>query len=89
MAAQEQALQTWWFISRIEKGDVCPKYRLCDVEIKTVRHLSAGYTKFSKGPYKRRHDQMGLRVYWELYWKYGIGYANNWFKEVPNTVQRS
>ena len=32
---------------------------------------------------------MGLRVYWELYRKYGIGYANNWFEEVPNTVQRS
>ena len=32
---------------------------------------------------------MGLRVYWELCQKNGIGCANNWFEEVPDTVQRS
>ena len=32
---------------------------------------------------------MGLRVYWELCQKYGIGCANNWFEEVPDTVRRS
>ena len=32
---------------------------------------------------------MGLRVYWELCRKYGIGCANNWFEEVPDTVRRS
>ena len=32
---------------------------------------------------------MGLRVYWELGRKYGIGCANIWFEEVPDTVQRS
>ena len=32
---------------------------------------------------------MGLRVYWELCQKYGIGCANNWFEEVPETVWRS
>ena len=56
MAAQEQALQTQWFRSPIQKEDVNPKCRLCDVEIETVCHLSAGCSKLSKGPYKRRHD---------------------------------
>ena len=32
---------------------------------------------------------MGLRVNWELYQKYGIGCTNNWFEQVPDTVQRS
>ena len=32
---------------------------------------------------------MGLRVYWELCRNYGIGCANIWFEEVPDTVQRS
>ena len=61
---------TRWFRSRIQKEDVSPKCRLCDVEIETVCHLSAGCTNLSKGPYKRRYDQMGLKVYWELCWKY-------------------
>ena len=32
---------------------------------------------------------MGIRVYWELCRKYGISCANNWFEEVPDTVQSS
>ena len=31
MAAQEQALRPWWFRSQIQKEDVSPKCRLCDV----------------------------------------------------------
>ena len=89
MAVQEQALQTQWFRSQIQKEDVSPKCRLCDVEIETVRYLSAGCTKLSKGPYKRRRDRMELMVYWELCQKYGISCANNWFEEVPDTVQSS
>ena len=89
MAAQEQALRSRWFRSRIQKEDISAKCRLRDVEIQTVHHLLAGCTKLSKGPYKRRHDQMGLRVYWELCRKYEISCANNWFEEVPDTVQSS
>ena len=89
MAAQGQALQTPWFRSQIQEEDVSPKCRLCDVEIETVHHLSAGCTKLSKGPYKSRHERMRLRVYWELCQKYEIGCANNLFEEVPDTVRRS
>ena len=77
MTAQEQALRTRRFRSRIQKQDVSPNCRLFNVEIETVRHLSAGCTKLSKGSYKRRRDRMGLRVYWKLCQKYGIGCANN------------
>ena len=42
-----------------------PKCGLCDEEVQTKRHLSSGCTELSKGPYKRRHDRMGLRVYWD------------------------
>ena len=89
IAAQEQALQTQWFRSQIQKEDVSPKGRLCDVQIETVCNLSAVCTKLSIAPYKRRHDRMGLRVYWELCQKYGIDCTNNWFEEVPDTVRRS
>ena len=89
MAAQEQALRTRWFQAKIQKEDVSPKCRLCDGEDETIRHLSAGCSKLSKGPYKRRHDRMGLRVYWELCKKYGVECAEKWFEEVPDTVRRS
>jgi len=89
MAAQEQALRTQWFRAKIQKENVSPKCRLCDGEDETVRHLSAGCTKLSKGPYKRRHDHMGLRVYWEVCRQYGVRCADKWYEEVPDTVRRS
>ena len=89
MAAQEQALRTRWFRAKIQKEDVSPKCRLCGEGDETVRHLSAGCSKLSKGPYKRRHDKMGVRVYWELCKKYGVGCSEKWFEEVPDTVRVS
>ena len=88
MAAQEQALRTRWFRVTIQKEDVSPKCRLCGIADETVRHLSAGCEKLSSGPYKRRHDRMGLRVYWELCKKNGVGYSDKWFEEVPETVRK-
>ena len=82
MTAQEQALRTRWFRSWIQKEDVSPKCCLCDEEVETVRHLSSGCTKLSKGPYKRRYDRMGLHVYWELCQQNGIGCSVTWFEEV-------
>ena len=31
---------------------------------------------------------MGLRVYWELCKKNGVGYSDKWFEEVPETVRK-
>ena len=88
MAAQEQALRTQWFRAKIQKEDVSPKCRLCGIEDETVRHLSAGCTKLAKGPYKRRHDRMGLRVYWEVCKQNGVKCGEKWFEEVPETVRK-
>ena len=89
MAAQEQALRTKWFRAKIQKEVVSPRCRLCDGEDETVRHLSAGCVKLSKGSYKRRHDHMGLRVYWEACKKYGVKCTELWHEEVPDTVRKS
>ena len=38
---------------------------------------------------RKRHDRMGLRVYWELYKKYAIKCADEWYKEVPDEIRKS
>ena len=31
---------------------------------------------------QRRHDRMGLRVYWGLCWKYSVKSADVWYKDL-------
>ena len=89
MAAQEQALRTRWYRSCIQKEDVDECCRVCGKGKETVRHLTSACEKLAKGPFKRRHDTMGLRIYWELCGIYGIQRTDNWFSEVPDGVRTS
>ena len=63
--------------------------RVCGKGKETVRHLTSACEVLAKGPYKRRHDTVGLRIYWELCGNYGIHRADKWFNEVPDAVRSS
>ena len=89
MAAQEQALRTRWYRSCIQKEDVDEVCRVCGKGKETVRHLTSACEVLSKGPFKRRHDAMGRRIYWELCGNYGIHRTDKWFQEVPDAVRSS
>jgi len=40
--------------------------------------------------YKKRHDRMGLRVYWEFCKKYGVKVSSKkWYEECPEKVRKS
>ena len=88
-AAQEQTLRTRWKRAKIEKEDVSDRCRICGKEMETVLHLVAGCEVLSKGGYKRRHDKMGLRIYWEMCKKNGIKCSEKWYEEVPDPVRIS
>ena len=47
-----------------------------------VGHVASGCTGLTRREYKRRHDRMGLRVYWKLCRKYGEKCVDVWYKEV-------
>ena len=88
-APQEQALQTRFFCATIEREDVDPKRTVCCKEVESVGHVASGCSGLAQKEYRRRHDRMGLRVYWELCRKYGIKSADVWYKEVPDDVRMS
>ena len=48
-----------------------------------------GCTGLAQREYRRKNDQMGLRVYWELSQKYGVKCADVWYKEVPDYLRVS
>ena len=86
-AAQEQALRTRFKRKTIEHEDVDPLCRVCGKQVESVGHLASGCGVLAQKEYKRRHDRMGLRVYWELCRKYGVKCADKWFEEVPEEVR--
>ena len=63
--------------------------RVCCKEVESVGHVASGCGGLAQKEYRRRHDRMGLRVYWELCRKYGIKSADVWYKEVPDEVRMS
>ena len=88
-AAQEQALNTRFFRAKITGEDVSPMCRVCGKTVESVGHLASGCGGLAQREYKRRHDRMRLRVYWELCRRYGIKCAGKWFEEVPEEVRVS
>ena len=89
LAAQEQAMRTRLFRTTIEQEDVDPKCRVCCKEVESVGHIASGCSGLAQREYRRRHDRMDLRVYWELCRKYGIKSADVWYKEVSDEVRMS
>ena len=86
-AAQEQALRTRFFRKTIEGEDCDGQCRVCGETVESVGHLASGCSGLAQKEYRRRHDKMGLRVYWELCRKYGLKCAGKWFEEVPDEVR--
>ena len=86
-AAQENALKTRCYNATIlrQEGDV--KCRMCGKSAETVGHLMSACDKLAQRDYKRRHDRMGLRIYWELCGKYGITRTERWFEETPDRIR--
>ena len=52
-------------------------------------HPVAGCEVLAKEGYKRRHDRVGLKAYWEVCRKYGIDCAEKWYNEAPDVVRIS
>ena len=93
-AAQENALNTRYRVAmlkreggvgRVKQGE--GHCRKCGKFVETVGHLISGCTMLAQKEYRKRHDRMGLRVYWELLVKYGFERSEKWYQEVPDPVR--
>ena len=94
--AQENVLNTRYRVAmlkreggkgRLKDGEgLCRK---CGKFVETVGHLVSGCGMLSQREYRKRHDRVGLRVYWELCGKYGVKRSERWYDEVPDPVRFS
>ena len=88
-AAQDNILATRCYTVTVLKKPGDMNCRLCGKAAESVGHLISACEKLLHKDYKRRHDRMGLRVYWELCGKYGIRRSDRWFEETPDKIRVS
>ena len=88
-AAQEQAIRTRTIRAMIDKENISMVCRKCEKANETLGHLASGCEALAGKEYRRRHDRMGLRVYWEVCKLYGVKCAEKWYEETPDEVRIS
>lgn len=88
MAAQENALTTRNYCATIVKDGGTDRCRMCGSYAETVQHLVGACSAMAQTDYRRRHDRMGLRVYWEVCGKLGLRRSEKWYDETPDPVRR-
>ena len=66
MAAQEQAIRTNPIKAKIDRIQAESKCRLCGKVDETVRHIVRECPMLTQREYKRRHDWVGRKIYWEV-----------------------
>ena len=71
-AAQENVLPTRLYCATVMKDGSERTCRVCGEEAESVGHLVSHCKKLRQTEFRRRHDKMGLRVYWEVCGKYWL-----------------
>ena len=71
------------------KQEIDNKCRMCGGYAETVGHLVSACSTLAQTEYKRRHDMMGKRVYWEVCGNLGLSRSKLWYEEVPDGVRKS
>ena len=88
-AAQEGVLYTRKYCASVMNQEVDSKCRMCGEYEETVGHLVSACSTLAQTEYRRRHDTMGKRVYWEVCGNWGLRRSKNWYEEVPDGVRKS
>ena len=88
-AAQEGVLYTRKYCASVMNQEIDSKCRMCGEYDETVGHLVSACSKLAQREYRRRHDTMGKRVYWEVCGNWGLRRSEKWYEEVPDGVRKS
>ena len=86
MAAQDQALPTKWRKKNIEKQEGSALCRMCGQRDETVMHILSECSKLAQCDYKKRHDQVGKVIHWNLCKQNKIECSRNWYDHRPQNV---
>ena len=61
---------------------------MCGEEAESVGHLVSHCKLLKQTEFRRRHDKMVFRVYWEVCGKHGLKRSANWHEETSDPVRK-
>jgi hypothetical protein len=87
VAAQDQALNTKYYATRILHTQMDSKCRLCQQFDETIDHIISACPILAKEQYVKRHDKMSAQLHFNICKETGVQVdEKHWYKHVPESV---
>jgi hypothetical protein len=86
VAAQDQALNTKYYATKILHTETDSKCRLCQHD-ETIDHITSACPILATEQYVKRHDKVSAKIHCNICKEIGVQLdKKHWYKQVPNTV---
>jgi len=90
IAAQDQALQTKYYATKVLNTETDSKCRLCQQFDETIYHKISAFPILAKGQYIKRHDRVCAQLHFNICKETGVQLdKKHWYEHVPKSVETS
>jgi hypothetical protein len=90
VAAQDQALQTTYYATKILNTETDSKCRLCHQFDETIDHIISACPILVKEEYKKRHYGVSAQLHFNIYKETGVQLdKKHWYEHVPKSLETS
>ena len=90
VAAQDQALQTKYYATKILNTETDSKCRLCQQFDETIDHMISACPILAKEQYIKRHDRVCAQLHFNIWKEAGVKLdKKHWYEHVPKSVETS
>jgi hypothetical protein len=87
VAAQDQALNTKYYATKILHTETDSTRRLCQHLDDTIDHIISACPVLAKEQYVKRHDRVSAQIHFNIYKEIGVQLdKKHWYEHVPNSV---
>jgi hypothetical protein len=88
VAAQDQALQTKYYATKILNTETNSKCRLCQQFDETIDHIISAYPILAKEQCMKRHDRVCEKLHFNICKETGVQLdKKHWYEHVPKSVE--
>jgi len=90
VAAQEQAIQTKYYATKILNTETDSKCRLCQQFDETLDHIISACPILAKEQYIKRHERVSAQLRFNICGETGVQLdKKHWYEHVPKSVETS